>query len=356
MQARVLGDVPCSGSTPSAARRSSAATGYRGLEAERFLRDVVGADQLREPALRAQPHPQRQQRVGSRVVRSGEQLAGGLLPQVQHQVAGGAAAEPAGDGRVGGDGDGVGQRRGGHAITVAPRLPRPCTSWPTDACCTACARAARGVHGQFGTVARTRCARARTARRYRGRVQVVQTKLDGVLLFEPTPHRDARGFFSRTSDDAVLAAAGIDRRSPGLPVAQRPRRDPRDARAAGAGRGQAGAVRARRGARRGRGRVRGRRRSAGGRVSRWTTSPCGGVHPRGFLHGFQALTDVADTCYRIDAVHDPSEDVGGLHGPGPGDSVAAAADPRQRSGSRGPVVAGAAGAVAGGRRPLNRAA
>jgi dTDP-4-dehydrorhamnose 3,5-epimerase len=31
--------------------------------------------------------------------------------------------------------------------------------------------------------------------------------------------------------------------------------------------------------------------------------------PRGFLHGFQALTDVADTCYRIDTVHDPSEDV-----------------------------------------------
>ena len=31
--------------------------------------------------------------------------------------------------------------------------------------------------------------------------------------------------------------------------------------------------------------------------------------PRGFLHGFQALTDTADTCYRIDAPHDPSEDV-----------------------------------------------
>ena len=31
--------------------------------------------------------------------------------------------------------------------------------------------------------------------------------------------------------------------------------------------------------------------------------------PRGFLHGFQALTDVADTCYRIDAAHDPTEDV-----------------------------------------------
>ena len=31
--------------------------------------------------------------------------------------------------------------------------------------------------------------------------------------------------------------------------------------------------------------------------------------PRGFLHGFQALTETADTCYRIDAAHDPSEDV-----------------------------------------------
>src|SRR3954467_5229153 len=41
-------------------------------------------------------------------------------------------------------------------------------------------------------------------------MQVVKTGLEGVLLFEPTPHRDARGFFSRTSDNAVLAAAGID--------------------------------------------------------------------------------------------------------------------------------------------------
>ena len=40
--------------------------------------------------------------------------------------------------------------------------------------------------------------------------QQVLEQLDGVLVFEPTPHRDARGFFSRTSDNAVLAAAGID--------------------------------------------------------------------------------------------------------------------------------------------------
>ena len=28
------------------------------------------------------------------------------------------------------------------------------------------------------------------------------------------------------------------------------------------------------------------------------------------LHGFQALTDTADVCYRIDRPHDPSEDLG----------------------------------------------
>ena len=32
--------------------------------------------------------------------------------------------------------------------------------------------------------------------------------------------------------------------------------------------------------------------------------------PPGFLHGFQALTDTADVCYRIDRPHDPTEDIG----------------------------------------------
>jgi dTDP-4-dehydrorhamnose 3,5-epimerase len=31
--------------------------------------------------------------------------------------------------------------------------------------------------------------------------------------------------------------------------------------------------------------------------------------PAGMLHGFQALTDFADVCYRIDRPHDPAEDV-----------------------------------------------
>src|SRR5258708_13262838 len=32
----------------------------------------------------------------------------------------------------------------------------------------------------------------------------------GALLFRPVPHVDERGFFSRTSDTAVLRSAGID--------------------------------------------------------------------------------------------------------------------------------------------------
>lgn len=31
--------------------------------------------------------------------------------------------------------------------------------------------------------------------------------------------------------------------------------------------------------------------------------------PRGVLHGFQALTETADICYRIDAEHEPGEDI-----------------------------------------------
>jgi dTDP-4-dehydrorhamnose 3,5-epimerase len=31
--------------------------------------------------------------------------------------------------------------------------------------------------------------------------------------------------------------------------------------------------------------------------------------PPGLLHGFQALTEQADVCYRIDREHDPSEDI-----------------------------------------------
>ena len=35
-------------------------------------------------------------------------------------------------------------------------------------------------------------------------------RVDGALLFQPTPHVDERGFFSRTFDAQVAKSAGID--------------------------------------------------------------------------------------------------------------------------------------------------
>src|SRR6185503_5572042 len=129
-------------------------------------------------------------------------------------------------------------------------------------------------------------------------MRMVTTELDGVLLFEPTPHRDARGFFSRTSDDAVLAAAGID---PTFP------QDSQSRSVRGVIRGMHGRL--------GRGEA---------KLVRWAHeaghdvvvdvrpgSPTYGRQvsvvlddesmrsvyiPRGSLHGFQALTELADTC------------------------------------------------------------
>jgi len=142
-------------------------------------------------------------------------------------------------------------------------------------------------------------------------VKVVQTDLDGVLLFEPTPHRDARGFFSRTSDDAVLAAAGIDPTFPQDSQSRSVRGVIRGMHGR-LGRGEAKLVRCAHGAVLD---VVVDARPGSPTFGRWASftldddSMRSVYIPRGFLHGFQALTDVADTCYRIDAVHDPSEDV-----------------------------------------------
>lgn len=143
-------------------------------------------------------------------------------------------------------------------------------------------------------------------------MQVQTTSLPGVLLFVPTPFRDERGFFSRTFDAADARAAGLD---PDAFV-----QDSQSRSARGVVRGMHG--------RRGGGEAKLVRCAHGAIhdvvVDARADSPTFGrqasfrlddetLHtlyiPRGFLHGFQALTDTADTCYRIDAEHDPSEDV-----------------------------------------------
>jgi len=143
-------------------------------------------------------------------------------------------------------------------------------------------------------------------------VHVETAELADVLVFRPTPHRDDRGFFTRTFDADVAAAHGLE---PAAFV-----QDSQSRSAVGTlrglhGRGGAGEgklVRCARGA------------ILDVIVDARSGSPTFGRHqafrlddeqlcclyvPPGFLHGFQVLSDVADICYRIDRPHDPSEDL-----------------------------------------------
>ena len=138
------------------------------------------------------------------------------------------------------------------------------------------------------------------------------SRIWGALLFQPTPHIDERGFFSRTFDSVVVREAGID-----------PDGFVQDSQSRSA-----------------RGVVRGMHVRCGGGEAKLVRCSYGTVFdvvvdlrpgsptyrnwesfelrdteqvslyvPTGCAHGFQALTDPADVCYRIDRPHDPSEDV-----------------------------------------------
>jgi dTDP-4-dehydrorhamnose 3,5-epimerase len=145
---------------------------------------------------------------------------------------------------------------------------------------------------------------------------VETTTLAGVLLLAPTPHRDERGLFTRTFDAATARAAGLD---PAAFVQDSQSRSFR-------------------------GVVRGLHGRTGGGEAKLVRVAHGAVHdvvvdarpgsptfgrweafllddadfrvlhvPRGCLHGHQTLTETADVCYRIDAEHDPAEDVAVHH-------------------------------------------
>ena len=143
-------------------------------------------------------------------------------------------------------------------------------------------------------------------------MQVQTTSLDGVLLFVPTPFRDERGFFSRTFDAADARAVGLD---PDAFV-----QDSQSRSARGVVRGMHG--------RRGGGEAKLVRCAHGAIhdvvVDARAGSPTFGrmaafrlddenLHtlyiPRGFLHGYQALTAVTDFVYRIDDFYGPNQDV-----------------------------------------------
>jgi dTDP-4-dehydrorhamnose 3,5-epimerase len=143
-------------------------------------------------------------------------------------------------------------------------------------------------------------------------MRVDQALLSGVLLFVPEPHADERGFFSRTFDAEVMRAAGIDPNGFVQDSISRSRKGVVRGLHLRAGAGEAKLVRC----------------SAGAIFDvvvdlrpdsptylRWASFTLTGEEqtsvyiPAGCAHGFQALTDPADTSYRIDRQHDPSDDV-----------------------------------------------
>lgn len=143
-------------------------------------------------------------------------------------------------------------------------------------------------------------------------MQVRETELAGVVLFEPIAHRDDRGWFSRTFDATIARAAGLD---PDRFIQDSQSRSVRGALRGLHGRvgtGEAKLVRCAHGAIYD---VIVDARPDSPTFGRWEAFQLDDQRmqhlyiPPGFLHGFQALTDTADTCYRIDAVHNADEDV-----------------------------------------------
>jgi dTDP-4-dehydrorhamnose 3,5-epimerase len=149
-------------------------------------------------------------------------------------------------------------------------------------------------------------------RRKEGSVRVIDTGLPGVLVFEPTPHRDSRGFFSRTFDASVARGAGIDPCAFVQDSLSRSRRGVLRGLHLRTGRGEAKLVRCSWGAVFD---VVVDLRPGSPTHGRWISIDLDGDSqrsvyiPAGCAHGFQALSEVADTSYRIDREHDPSEDL-----------------------------------------------
>ncbi|NUS43962.1 MAG: dTDP-4-dehydrorhamnose 3,5-epimerase family protein [Mycobacteriaceae bacterium] len=146
-------------------------------------------------------------------------------------------------------------------------------------------------------------------------MRVERTHIADVLVFVPEPFHDERGLFTRTFDSADFDRA---MGKPGSAAAftqdsqSRSRRGVVRGMHGRSGRGEAKLVRCAQGA------VLDvivdtRPASATyGRSAQFRLDDIEFRHlyiPPGFLHGFQALTDTADMCYRIDRPHDPTEDL-----------------------------------------------
>jgi len=141
---------------------------------------------------------------------------------------------------------------------------------------------------------------------------ILVPEIAGAYLFEPTPHVDERGFFSRTFDKEVVRAVGIDPDGFEQDSLSRSARGVLRGMHLRSGQGEAKLVRC----------SYGRvfdvivdlRKDSGTYLNQKHLELSGDTQvtlyvPAGCAHGFQALTDPADVSYRIDRAHDPAEDV-----------------------------------------------
>ena len=146
-------------------------------------------------------------------------------------------------------------------------------------------------------------------------MRIEQAALAGVAVLTPEPFRDDRGFFTRTFDaeqfDEWLGVPGTSASFVQDSQSRSSAAVIRGLHGRG-GRGEAKLVRCAHGA------------VLDVLVDARPESPTFGEHeiftlddndfrhlyvPPGLLHGFQALTETADVCYRIDRPHDASEDL-----------------------------------------------
>jgi dTDP-4-dehydrorhamnose 3,5-epimerase len=137
-------------------------------------------------------------------------------------------------------------------------------------------------------------------------------EIDGAYLFEPTPHVDERGFFSRTFDAEVARSVGIDPDGFAQDSLSRSRKGVLRGMHLRSGAGESKLVRC------SYGRVFDTivdlRRDSPTFRNKASFELSGDSQvtlyvPAGCAHGFQALTDPADVSYRIDRPHNPDEDV-----------------------------------------------
>lgn len=143
-------------------------------------------------------------------------------------------------------------------------------------------------------------------------MDVAPTSIDGVLIFTPTPFRDARGYFTRTFDSDVARAHGIDPDAFVQDSQSRSHLGVIRGMHVRAGRGEGKYVRCAHGSMLDI--VIDLRRDSPTFLARELiplddVSHRGVFIPPGCAHGWQALSEPTDVCYRIDRAHDPSEDV-----------------------------------------------